>query len=342
MIDRIGGIGADQKQQVRQSVERTAVDMLNRDSGMEQWGGGTAALDAGQISEEAMEEIGDNGDDNPNIEEILKNILNQKEEEQQRPEDAVDAKEEAGTQAQQPQQAGQAQGSEGVNGGKKEVEEVKVSWTPLMKEGQVLMTGDPVGHFVIDRQKKEVDEIKGAGNEKQAAKSGDENPRNQGHPSGSPLRGAGSRGGEMKIGSLKVAQLPRGQDGKTPQVVQGPNGPEDPKNQQPKGNAPQGGDDGKLYIIDEGTGEKIEIPENGDIKATHSMKIVQMGKVGELGEGDTLFWYEFPKGNEEERTKKAKELGLDPVEGPKMLEQREQMQKERGQTPQGIDPMPKG
>jgi hypothetical protein len=35
----------------------------------------------------------------------------------------------------------------------------------------------------------------------------------------------------------------------------------------------------------------------------------------------------------EDRTKKAKELGLDPVEGPKKLEQMEQQQKE-GNRPQ--------
>ncbi len=336
MIDTIGGIGSEKMQGVRQTVERTAGDMVQREFGEAQHAGATGLLDVGEISDEAMEELGDDEEQGSTIERILRNILDQKEQEAEGADNAGEEQGEAGAEqaqnAQQPPQAGEAQGAEGVNG-KKEVEEVKVSWTPLMKEGQVLMTGDPVGHFVIDRQKKEVDDVKGAGGENQGAQPQGANPGGQAQPAGSHHGRVPGRGGEMKIAAMKVAQLPRGQDGKTPQVVQGANGPEDPKDKQPKGNSPQGDGDGKLYIIDEGTGERIEIPENGDIKATHPMKIVQMGKVGELNGGDTLFWYEFPKGAEEDRTKKAKELGLDPVEGPKKLEQMEQQQKE-GNRPQ--------
>ncbi|MDQ7821576.1 MAG: hypothetical protein RDV48_02140 [Candidatus Eremiobacteraeota bacterium] len=316
MIDKIGEIGGGKPQEVRQTVEKSAGDLIKNQVGEAQDKGGISTIDAGEVSDEAMEQLEGQGGEGADIESILKNILEAKQQGQGEDEGAEEAGEEGAQAEGGPQQANQAQGAQGAGDGKKEVEEVKVSWSPLMKEGQVLDTGDAIGHFNISREKKQVDD-KQAGGGAQAPQQGSAPQAAQ------PAAGKGAVGKGAKVGAMRVAEAPKGQDGKTPQMMKGANGPEDQGKEQPKGSGVENKGDGKLYVKDEGTGEMIEIPENGDIKATHPMKIMQLGKIGELNPGDLLFTYEFPKGDEVEKSKKAKEQGLDPVEGVKQMEQQE-------------------
>jgi hypothetical protein len=202
-------------------------------------------------------------------------------------------------------QAPQAGGPEAA-GDKKTVEEVKVSWQPLMQPGQIVNEGEPFGHFQISREKKEVDDKKG--------------PDEGGAPAqpqgAAPQQGAKGKKAQGSAAFTLSRDLPKGSDGKSPLVTQGSKPGEEKK--QEKG--VEAGEGGKIYLTDQGTGEKMEIPENGDLKATHPMKIKSLGTVGEIKPGDELFAYENPSPDEVENSKKAKEHGQGPEEQEKAKE----------------------
>ena len=324
MIDKIDGIGTEQNQAIRQTTLKMVGEMLDQravDAGSNQ-GAGTAVqeLDAQQISDEAIEEIKGKGDnDGANIENLLKGIIEMKSQDKAEGKNEGDPAEDAAAaeaqpQQQQPQQANAANGTEDKK--KQEVEEVKVEWSPLMKEGQVVDTGQPWGHFKISREKKEVD-----------ADQGDDKKGNPGGPAqaASGAQGAPGAGGAHGAAGSKAVQknkdvaaiggqndIPKGTDGKTPMVQADQNGTAGDKIKEKKDDKMQNVQmetGGKVYIKDEGTGEKQEVPENGELKATHPMKIKNLGQTGELKPGDKLFTYENPSPEELEQAKKAKEQG---------------------------------
>jgi hypothetical protein len=194
------------------------------------------------------------------------------------------------------QQAGAADAA----GDKKTVEEVKVSWQPLMQVGQVVDAGQPFGHFQISREKKEVDDKEGKGQGQGAA----------------PAQGAhgahGAHGAQgKKEGENAPAGAVKGADGKTPVMLNNQQNPDEQKKPSKGVEADEGG---KLYVIDQVSGERMEIPENGDLQTTHAMKIKSIGTVGELKDGDELFSYENATAQEIEDSKKAQQKGVTPEE----------------------------
>jgi|GEM_PF-2054023 len=294
-MDKIGGIGGsiggEQTQKIRETLRDRADQMIQKTAGA---GEGDAAsiseLDAGQVSEEALEQLsgaGDKGD--ADVDSILKSILDMKSQDKNGEEDAGEAgAAEEGAPAQKAQDTQAA-------GDKKQVEEVKVEWQPLVKEGDTVDTGQPWGHFTVTREKKDVENKKDAGGNDGAAANA------------APPKAA-------KTGKTGAASgLPKGQDGKTPLTTKGANPVEDPsrKSAEDKGATWNVGEGGKPCVIDQGTGEKMEIPDNGELKATHPMKITNIGKTGELKAGDELFSYKKPTDEEVEKNRKAKEQGKD-------------------------------
>ncbi len=287
-IGAIGGsVGGEQSHKLKEALRDRADQMIQKATGAGEGGAALSqALDANQVSDEALEQLGGNEDKGAaDLDSILKNILEMKAQDQKPVEDGgeADAAEEGAPtqQAQGPQAAGD----------KKQVEEVKVEWQPLVKEGDIVETGQPWGHFTVTREKKDVDNQKGAGGNEQGAAA--------------PQTAAktGKTGG--------AAGIPKGSDGKSPVKPKGANPLEDPKKQggDEKGATWNMGEGGKPCVIDKGTGEKMEIPDNGELKATHPMKITGMGKTGELKGGDELFTYEKPSDEEVEKNKKTREQG---------------------------------
>jgi hypothetical protein len=303
-MDNIGGIGG-QSAALRQTVQQRAGDMVaqHAQKGDAQDTAGARTIDAEELSDEALEQAGgvDGEQDDSKIDALLKNILDMKDQENAGEEGAGVAEEQGAPEA---QKAGAAEAA----GDKKTIEEVKVSWQPLMQPGQLVNEGEPFGHFQISREKKEVDDKKGPGE------------------GGAPAQGAAPQGGMKgkKAGGAAALTLtrdiPKGSDGKTPMVQQGMN----PGEQKKQEKGVEAGEGGKLYITDQGTGERMEIPENGELKATHPMKIKSIGTVGELKPGDELFSYENPAPDELEKAKKSKEMGQGPQE---MEETKKQDQK---------------
>jgi len=172
-----------------------------------------------------------------------------------------------------------------------------VTWQPLMQEGQVVDTGQPWGHFQISREKKDVD--KPQEDDKKGAAGAAQ------HAQAASPKGGDHHGGAK---NAQAVQGIKGADGKTPMAMAGTDPNKDKQQQKPASNVEMG-EGGKCYVIDEGTGEKQEIPENGELKATHPMKVTQLGTTGELKPGDRLFTYETPSPEEIEKAKKSKEQG---------------------------------
>ncbi|MHC9541137.1 MAG: hypothetical protein AB9903_16670 [Vulcanimicrobiota bacterium] len=295
-MDKIGGIGGsiggEQNQKIRETLRDRADQMIQKTSAA---GDGDASsistLDANKVSEEAMEQLSGSDDKgSADVDSILKSILDMKSQDRNAEEDAgeADAAEE-GAPAQKVQDTQAA-------GDKKQVEEVKVEWQPMVKEGDTVETGQPWGHFTVTREKKDADNKKDAGGNDGAAAA-------QAAPQKASKNG--------KNGA--ASGLLKGQDGKTPVTTKGANPLEDPakKGAEDKGATWKVGEGGKPCVIDQGTGEKMEIPDSGELKATHPMKITNIGKTGELKGGDELFTYQKPTDEEVEKSKKAREQGKD-------------------------------
>jgi hypothetical protein len=288
MADRIGGIGQQQAGALRESVQKRAMDILTQQAPQtgEETGAALQPGDAHLISEEAMEKLEGKEDAGGNIDAVLKNIFDMKVQEQK------PGEEEGGQEA-----AEEAQGAQGAKGSqaageKQQKEEIKVTWQPLVKEGQVVDTDQPWGHFQISREKKDVDKQQG-GDDKGAQQAQGASPK------------AAQHGGSKQA---KGHDGPKGADGKTPAAMQGMDPSKEQQQKLPASNVEMG-DGGKCYVIDEATGEKQEIPENGEVKATHPMKIASLGAGGELKPGDKLFTYENPSPEEIEKAKKSGSQG---------------------------------
>jgi len=282
-MDKIGGIGGniggEQSQKIRETLRDRADQMIQKTAGA---GGGDASpaqvLDANQISDEAFEQLsGAEEKGNADVDSLLKSILDMKSQDKKSEEDA--GQENAAEEGAQTQQNQQTQAA----GDKKQAEEVKVEWQPLVKEGDIVQEGQPWGHFTVTREKKDVENKKDAGGNEGAAPQQAAQQNNAG--AGKNVKNA------AKAKEPKPVEEPGKQGG------------------QDKGATWKVGEGGKPSVIDQGTGEKMEIPDNGELKATHPMKITNIGKTGELKGGDELFTYQKPSQEELEQSKKAKEQG---------------------------------
>lgn len=325
-------ISGDRERYTHDTTQKLAGEVLSRRhaemggrEGASNAGSGTAVaapgmLDARELSDEVLDEISgmDQNQNGGDIDALLKNLLEQKADAAQPQDEPAEA-----------EQAEQANDKKTIK-----YEDIKVDWQPKMAEQQVVDAGESWGHFQITREVKEMEVPQDAVEKKNGSpgipdksKAAPQinNPIGAQAGKSAPPAGAGPReqGGNQGTekdknqdqddltikGKGDIKDLPKGADGKTPMVKDGKN----PLNDDGEKKEEKGiilGQGAKVYVLDTGTGEKQEIPEDGDLKATHPFKTVRFGKIGRLEDGDTLFWYEWPNQKELDDHKKAKEKGL--------------------------------
>lgn len=321
MVDKIGEIKGQKSSALQELVSKFSGD-ISQNRTQENISGRTGTAikpaDLNQLSQELMDQLAEKGDQaaGADVSSILKNILEDKdsntdEDMRKQEEDATGASSEA---QEEPQDAANANETKGTDDKKQEVEEVKVEWQPLVKEGDIVETGEAWGKFNVKREKKQPDGENGDNAKGNSEKSAGANAQgsNKGNGFPMPAMSSGDNGKQLgkSIGAAGKIDRPKGVDGKTPMVAAGTKPGEDSKKEMKAsgGQSYQMGDKGKILITDTGTGEKMEVPENGgDMKATHPMKIKNIGSTGELKPGDTLFSYENPSSEDKEKKKQEKE-----------------------------------
>lgn len=238
-------------------------------------------FDAEEISEDAVAQLQGKEEDLSGVENIVKNML------------ALQDEDGADTQNAQQAQGGaqEAQGAEEAGDKKGEGDDVKVEWQPLVKEGDVVEQGQPWGHFKITKQEKKQDAEKGSPDAAKQKVDG--------------VTGASKKGAKAEQAAKPAAQPAAQQPGQDKQGAKA---------------SYKGAEGGKCYVVDQGTGEKVEIPENGEMKATRPMKIKSLGQSGELKQGDNLYTYDTPKPEELKKNKdgEQKDEGIKPTNQPTM------------------------
>ena len=170
--------------------------------------------------------------------------------------------------------------------GNNKSQKAKITWQPKVKSGQFLKPGQPWAHFKIERPK-----------------NGEQNQQ------------ADTKGNE-KNNQPQQSQNTKAPDGKG---VKGKNPTQQKKKQEEEkkkvkdigGNMKVMQDNNEYYLIDTGTGKRIKIPEDGDVKADKPMMVKSVPTPpGELKGGSTLMEY-----------KNAGQLGVDSSFDPKKVNQ---------------------
>ncbi len=146
-----------------------------------------------------------------------------------------------------------------------ESEEVSVDWQPLVNENTVIEAGEAWGTIQVRREKKlfsAVEDISTAQDKGSTPSAGGGD---------SVLCPAANCPAGEQLASRGDRRLPTGSGGALSWKL---------------------GSDGKPYTEDSLTGERMEIPDHGEIKASHRMILKHYGKTGEIQRGDMLAWYE--------------------------------------------------
>jgi len=147
-----------------------------------------------------------------------------------------------------------------------EREILHVDWQPLAGENRVLEAGEAWGAVQVSREKKSIlpgqDPLPGGENDTASPAAGGEEYA---------LHGAGICPAGEQMASRGDRRLPMGTGGSLSWKL---------------------GDDAKPYLEDSLTGQRMEIPDHGELKAPHRMILKNYGKTGEVQRGEMLAWYE--------------------------------------------------
>lgn len=152
------------------------------------------------------------------------------------------------------------------DGKDEEKPQIEVDWTPLVQNGQKVEVGQPWGNFRISRNKPDGD------NKKQQVAENEKNAIVETPDGKDPKALKETRLQKLEIKGGENADKGKGAGGSMSWSI---------------------GEDGKVFITDTGTGSRIEVPENGSIKAERPMQIKQVGNGGKLKGGETLFTYQL-------------------------------------------------